>query len=130
MKKIIVVLLLGMYVSSPVKADNLLSLFSEVRGSVFYDFNETDLLTGGTVPVISFDKLVSLDIGVITEAEEPLTVAFAGGISVDLKTLAERLKGEYHPENKLYVGIYYARNFKLLIDHYGVNAGTKIDILK
>ncbi len=111
MKKLFSVIVIALLLAMPLMAEDLLRL-DKVDAGTYYDFISKDILYGFKAPVIGYKDLLSLDVGVITDAEEPASVALAGGFSVDLKALATVTKLKYYPKSNINVGMYIARNFR------------------
>lgn len=114
-----------MFMVASAKADDLLRLDSVSIGT-FYDFESKDMLYGFKAPVIGLKELISIDVGIITDAEEPASVALAGGFSIDLKGLATITKLKYYPKNNINVGMYIARNFRTETWLWGFCVNQKI----
>ena len=56
--------------------------------ATFYDFSSDQLLVGAMVSVINFNKVVSVDTGLLTEMN---SIAYMVGLGLDLKELAAKL---------------------------------------
>jgi len=126
MKKLIVTVLLVGFMFGIANAYSL-KLESLTVGS-FYDFNRDDLLIGGFTSMFDLAKIVSVDIGLVTDLD---SVALMSGASLDLQNavngLATITKLPFHfnlPES-LNIGVYGARNFSVKKWLWGVFGGLR-----
>jgi len=126
MKKLIIAILLVGFMFGIANAYNL-NLESLTVGS-FYDFNRDDLLLGGFTSVFDLAKIVSVDIGLVTDLD---SVALMSGASLDLQNAVNglatitKLPFHFNLSESLDLGVYGARNFSVKKWLWGVFGGWR-----
>ena len=121
----LLLLLLGII---PVRAESPFEFMDlkNPNATVLFDFISQDVYVGADAHVFGFKNLLYLDAGVITNGGTPTEIAFSGGVSVDLKTLAEMLKLAYFPGKTIGIGLGYGRDFRNKKNLFCLYASKKI----
>ena len=126
MKKLIAVaLILGLFVG--VSGAYTLQLDKLTIGS-FYDFKSDKLLVGGFTSVFDYAKVISADIGLVTDLD---SVAVMSGLSIDILNAVNKAANKfgiplnYNLPEKLNVGMFGARDFSAKKWLWGIFAGIR-----
>ena len=119
MKKIIMLVMAIMMISGIAIAADLPSAtiapdltlgLANMKAGSYYDVRHKQILAGVQTSVVDYKRLVSLDIGVITDAHK---TPWLIGIGVDATTLAKLLKLNYNLPGDLHLGCYVARDLTM-----------------
>ena len=98
---------------------------TNLTASTFYNFGADELLIGVTISVLNFNKVVSFDVGILTEMS---SISYLMGIGLDLKELAKMFNWNWELSEKIKTGVYIARDFKLKAWRYGLYVGILLQI--
>ena len=83
---------------------------SNLKAGTYYDAWHKEVLAGAQVSVLDFKRLLSLDIGVLTDAHSNPILA---GLGADATTLAKICKLNYNLPFDLHLGVWGARDLTL-----------------
>ena len=97
---------------------------SNVKAGTFLDLKDSNaLLVGGIIPIISWQDVISADLGLATDLNnKPLPLA---SISLDVQKFASKLGLTYKLLDPLAIGCWYGRTAddgKMNVEHYGLMA--------
>jgi len=123
---IVMLMLIVMMLTGPVMgASTDTAVSPALTVATFYDFGADELLLGGIISVINFNKIISVDAGILTEMS---SISYMLGLGIDLKELANYFKWKWDLSENMKVGTYGARDFKTKNWRYGLYVGLKLDI--
>jgi len=97
----------------------------DLTASTFYDACTDTLLVGGTISVVNFNKVVSLDAGLITEMS---SISYLISINLDLRELSNKLNWKWAMDDKVKMGVFCARDFIGKVWRAGISIGVLLDI--
>ncbi|GAI83223.1 unnamed protein product [marine sediment metagenome] len=122
MKKLLIVLLLIVFITSPVFSSALTYTPNETSQITIYDFHAHELKLGFRYPALSWRGLVYFDGTLVTDFE---SVGIAGGLSLDLISVGKLLGLEVHLTRNVIFGFCGGYNFSLDVPIYGFYSGVK-----
>lgn len=134
MKKLLLIVSLFIGLISIVKCQGILSYgdndnfsagINDLKVATFYDFRRSELLVGGILNIAEYKRLISIDIGLITQISTSRVVIFGSGINL-YELFKRSFAWSYKLEEPLVIGGFIGKSLESKSTYSGIYTGVKI----